>query len=260
MNLIPQLVGYPRIGPNRELKRALERRWAGRSSSSELLETLHNQRARHLAEQRDLIGSAVDDFFAYDEVLETAMMLGAGATWTDGDDAFDRLTALARGTESREAWEMTKWFDTNYHYVVPVFEADPALAFRPLPWREPVSDPDVTWAVLGPYSLAKLSKVGDAAREHEIATRAAAALASWVRERNQRQPGFRLQLDEPSLGMVLGDDDGALRDAAYAELRELGMSSAPLVSVQFGHASDATARALGERGFAVQVRRLASSR
>src|SRR5439155_6620263 len=140
----------------------------------------HDLRAAHLAEQQELIGSAVDDFFLYDEVLETAMMFGAdsAAPGTAAGD-FDRLTALARGTPSREAWEMTKWFDTNYHYVVPVFEADSALTFRPLAWREPVADPEVIWAVLGPYSLAKLSKFGSGVDRRQIATAAAAAFASW---------------------------------------------------------------------------------
>src|SRR5439155_10865790 len=133
MDIVAQLVGYPRIGPNRELKWALERRWAGRSSPAKFLEKVHDLRVAHLAEQQELIGSAVDDFFLYDQVLETAMMFGADSAASDtakGD--FDRLTALARGTPSREAWEMTKWFDTNYHYVVPVLAAETPLTFRPL--------------------------------------------------------------------------------------------------------------------------------
>ena len=255
MNIVPQLVGYPRIGPNRELKWALERRWAGRSSAPEFLDQVTGLRAAHLTEQRELIGSAIDDFFVYDEVLETAMMFGAASVASDPtDDDFGRLTSLARGTSSREAWEMTKWFDTNYHYVVPIFKADAELAFHPLPWREPVVDADVIWAVLGPYSLAKLSKVGDGSDPRQLASAAAAALASWVRQANQTHVGLRLQLDEPSLGMVLSDDDQRLRDAAYAEFHDLGPAAPPLVSVQFGHASDATVRALGQRGFAVQTR------
>src|SRR5439155_22309680 len=197
VNIVPQLVGYPRIGPNRELKWALERRWAGRSSASEFLDQVMGLRAAHLTEQRELIGSAVDDFFVYDEVLETAMMFGAdSAAPATAEDDFDRLTALARGTPSREAWEMTKWFDTNYHYVVPVFEADTSLTFHPLAWREPVADPDVIWAVLGPYSLAKLSKFGSGVDRRSMAATAAAAFAAGVRSTNHANPGLRLQLEE----------------------------------------------------------------
>ena len=55
---------------------------------------------------------------------------------------------------------MTKWFDTNYHYVVPEIAA-PVEAFAPLPWREPLATPTSTWPILGPYSLVKLSKLAD---------------------------------------------------------------------------------------------------
>src|SRR5438093_12336647 len=130
MTVSARLIGYPRIGPARELKWALERRWSGRIQADEFMARVAELRAAHLAEQRELIGSAVDDFFVYDEVLETAMMFGAdSAAPATAEGDFDHLTALARGTPSREAWEMTKWFDTNYHYVVPVFEADSALTF-----------------------------------------------------------------------------------------------------------------------------------
>ena len=97
-------------------------------------------RQAHLDEQREAIGSAVDDYFLYDEVLETALMLGI-APAEAGDletDPFGVLTALARGTPEREAREMTKWFDTNYHYVVPEI-AGAGQGARPLPWREPLA-------------------------------------------------------------------------------------------------------------------------
>ncbi len=124
MHVVAQLIGYPRIGPNRELKWTLEKAWSGRSTPAEFASRIAELRAGHLAEQRELIGSAVDDFFLYDEVLETALMLGVHPAGLGGEP-FDLLTALARGTAQREAWEMTKWFDTNYHYVVPELEALP---------------------------------------------------------------------------------------------------------------------------------------
>ena len=140
MSVIAQLIGYPRIGPNRELKWALERAWSGRLDREGFDARVAELRAAHLAEQRELTGSAADDYFLYDAVLETAMMLGIATPWAAeqlASDPFAALTALARGTPEHEAWEMTKWFDTNYHYVVPEISA-PVTAFRPLPWREPM--------------------------------------------------------------------------------------------------------------------------
>ena len=247
MDVSAQLIGYPRIGPNRELKWALERAWSGRMDPDAFAARIAELRQAHLDEQREAIGSAVDDYFLYDEVLETALMLGI-APAEAGDletDAFGVLTALARGTPEREAWEMTKWFDTNYHYVVPEIAA-PVTALRPLPWREPIGDSDVTWPILGPYSLVKLSKLADGLDPVEIASAIGDALWNWVRE----QPStFRLQVDEPSLGMAMTDEDCRIRDAAYAGAR--GIAGA-IVTIQFGRASADTLESLGT-GFAVQV-------
>ena len=76
MNITAQLIGYPRIGPNRELKWALEKAWAGRMEADAFAARIAELRHAHLDEQREAIGSTVDDYFLYDEVLETAMMLG----------------------------------------------------------------------------------------------------------------------------------------------------------------------------------------
>lgn len=135
MDVRAQLTGYPRIGPNRELKWTLERAWSGRLDP-DALARLSELRDAHIAEQRDTVGSAVDDYFIYDEVLETAVMLGIAPEWAGdaGTHAFGALTALARGTPSHEAWEMTKWFDANYHYVVPEIER-PVENLTPLPRR-----------------------------------------------------------------------------------------------------------------------------
>jgi 5-methyltetrahydropteroyltriglutamate--homocysteine methyltransferase len=247
MNPIPQLLGFPRIGPSRELKWALERAWSGRSTTEDLTARIAELRRAHLAEQIDLVGSAVDDFFLYDEVLETALMLGAAPRDVTGEP-FDILTAVARGTRQREAWEMTKWFDTNYHYVVPQIERLPDHLV-PLPWREPLAGADAVWPILGPYSFVKLSRhPGIDARE--LAQAAGKAIGSWAREHG---PDLRLQLDEPGLGLQLDDDDRALRDTAYEALGLIHGPSAPLVTVQFGTASAETLQELGGRGFAVQV-------
>jgi 5-methyltetrahydropteroyltriglutamate--homocysteine methyltransferase len=76
MNVVPQLIGYPRIAPHRELKWALERRWSARSTQDTFDGEVRDLRQAHLDEQRGLIGSAIDDYFLYDEVLESALMLG----------------------------------------------------------------------------------------------------------------------------------------------------------------------------------------
>ena len=247
MHVVAQLIGYPRIGPNRELKWALERMWSGRLAADAFAERVDELRRAHLAEQREAVGSAVDDFFLYDEVLETALMLGVRPA-NLGGTSFDLLTALARGTPEREAWEMTKWFDTNYHYVVPELDRLPER-LSPMRWREPLPGGSIIWPILGPYSFVRLSKHAglDAT---DLGRAVGAAIGAWMRS----QPnGFRLQLDEPCLGMRLDPADEALRDAAYDALGEPGAGTPPLVTVQFGAASASTLQALGARGYAVQM-------
>jgi 5-methyltetrahydropteroyltriglutamate--homocysteine methyltransferase len=248
-----RLIGYPRIGPGRELKWALERAWTGRLPAAEFGDRVAELRAAHLDEQHGLIGSAVDDHFLYDMVLETAMQLGlVPADLRPGlaDDPFGVLTVLARGSRDREAWEMTKWFDANYHFVVPEIDTLPER-LSPMPWRMPVAG--AAWVVLGPFSLVKLSKLGVGVEPRALATAAGRALWAFVREQRERDPGFRLQVDEPCLGMALTGDDRTLLDAAYAAAGDLDLAEPALVTVQFGHPSSDTVSALGRRGLTVQV-------
>ena len=184
--LTARLIGYPRIGPARELKWALERAWSGRTTSAEFIARVAELRDAHLDEQRRLVGSAVDDYFVYDEVLETVLQLGlVPDDLRDllADDPFEALTVLARGSEEREAWEMTKWFDTNYHYVVPEISGPPR-PLVPLPWREPVAG--AAWAILGPYSIVKLSKLSDGQEPTDLAAAIGRELWDFVRAQSAR--------------------------------------------------------------------------
>lgn len=115
--------GYPRIGANRELKRALESYWAGRIDAETFRTTARALRIDTYNRLRDL-GLTEDysipaDVAYYDQVLETALTVGAVPGGTDLDEEF----ALARGNDTRVPLEMTKWFDTNYHYLVPELAA-----------------------------------------------------------------------------------------------------------------------------------------
>jgi 5-methyltetrahydropteroyltriglutamate--homocysteine methyltransferase len=255
MRLVPQLIGFPRIGPARELKWALEQAWSGRMDRPTFEARVAGLRDEHLAAQRELVGSAVDDYFLYDAVLETALMLGIAPEWAEGDldtDPFAALTAVARGTPEHEAWEMTKWFDTNYHYVVPAIGAE-VSRFVPLPWREPTGKERTTWSVIGPYSLVSMSHLAEGLDPRAVASSVGDALWAWVTDQQKHDPDFRLQLDEPRLGMAMTEADIAIRDAAYAGAASLDFGAVPLVTVQFGHPSDDTIRFLGGRGLAVQL-------
>lgn len=130
------ILGYPRIGNRRELKKACESFWAGKITEDELFSTGRSIRQQNRILQKeagiDLIPS--NDFSFYDQVLDTTLAVGAIPTRYDclRDDKLALYFAMARGYQQGEkditAMEMTKWFDTNYHYIVPEFTKTQAFS------------------------------------------------------------------------------------------------------------------------------------
>src|SRR5262249_34425991 len=134
-------LGFPRIGLKRELKSALEAYWAGKQPVETLLQTAKDLRARHwkLQKEAGLDHIPSNDFSFYDHVLDTILWTGAVPAAYGKNADLHTYFAMARGHQSTccghshaksdkpsdvQALEMTKWYDTNYHYIVPVFEAD----------------------------------------------------------------------------------------------------------------------------------------
>jgi 5-methyltetrahydropteroyltriglutamate--homocysteine methyltransferase len=126
------VLGLPRMGPNRELKHALESYWAGRADEAALRESAWALRAASWSRARaagiDAIPSG--DVSLYDHVLDAAWAVGAIPERLGGPDAdgLDAYFACARGAPDARPLEMTKWFDTNYHYLVPELAPDSASA------------------------------------------------------------------------------------------------------------------------------------
>ena len=132
MGVLASNLGFPRMGVHRELKKSLESYWAGKVPAVDLEQTAAGLRERHWQLQ---VGLGIDhvpsgDFSLYDHVLDTAVTVGAVPERYQvgpGTSSLDRYFAMARGgaLEGRSvtALEMTKWFDTNYHYLVPELSA-----------------------------------------------------------------------------------------------------------------------------------------
>lgn len=126
--IVTHNLGFPRIGVQRELKKALEAYWNKSSTSEQLLAVASQIRTINWQTQQrsgiDLI--PVGDFSLYDHMLDMTMLLGATPNRFDADysEPLDFYFSLARGNASQPAMEMTKWFDTNYHYIVPEFDND----------------------------------------------------------------------------------------------------------------------------------------
>ena len=166
--------GFPRIGDRRELKTATEGYWAGRVPAEELEATARELRRQAWTFLHDAgVGQVPSNHFSlYDQVLDTCVLVGAvperhgGA---GGDVDLDTYFAMARGRADATAMEMTKWFDTNYHYLVP--ELGPAtgfrLAARPKPLVELAEARELGIAtrpvLLGPVTFLLLGKPADGA-------------------------------------------------------------------------------------------------
>ncbi|MDK8347549.1 5-methyltetrahydropteroyltriglutamate--homocysteine S-methyltransferase [Brevibacterium sp. UMB1308A] len=236
------VTGLPRIGPRRELKRALEALWAGTIDESEYAEAAHSLRLSSYDRQRDL-GLVADyaipgDFSAYDQVLDAALtagLVGEDPTGTDLREYF----ALARGTADRAPLEMTKWFDTNYHYLVPEVADDRTFTARPQRILELVDEArqaghTIRPVLLGPVTLLALSKPAEGATRQpldrldelvdtyaELLTALHTAGVEWV------------QIDEPILVTDLDEisDEELAQRAGQAHARLLATADRPQVLI-----------------------------
>ncbi|GAA4672503.1 5-methyltetrahydropteroyltriglutamate--homocysteine S-methyltransferase [Streptomyces chumphonensis] len=244
--------GYPRQGANRELKKAIEGYWRGRTTAAELHRTASDLRRNSW---RSLADAGIDevptgDFSYYDHVLDTSVMVGAipeRHRAAVAADPLDGYFAMARGTQDVAPLEMTKWFDTNYHYLVP--ELSPDTVFAPDP-RKQVAELEEALALghaarpvlVGPVTYLLLAKSAPGAAADfdpltlldrllpvyaEILARLRAVGAKWV------------QLDEPALVQDRTPAELGAAERAYGHLGGLGDRPKLLVASYFDQLGDA---------------------
>ncbi|WP_431522048.1 5-methyltetrahydropteroyltriglutamate--homocysteine S-methyltransferase [Guptibacillus hwajinpoensis] len=229
-------MGYPRIGENREWKKLLEHFWGGDLSE----ETFHREakqlRLSYLRKQQekgiDLI--PVGDFSLYDHVLDTAVMFGIVPTRFDYDGGRVSLHTyfdIARGTKGASASEMTKWYNTNYHYIVPELnDCKPLLVQnRPLEfYREAKQELGIEGkpVLLGPISFVLLSKGYEPEQTREVIHKFLPLYEQVFKELENE--GVRwIQIDEPALVTTVSDEVRSL----YKEVYEVLHQSAPNLHV-----------------------------
>ncbi|XP_057947787.1 5-methyltetrahydropteroyltriglutamate--homocysteine methyltransferase [Malania oleifera] len=225
------VVGYPRMGPKRELKFALESFWDGKSSAEELQKVAADLRSSIWKQMANAGIKFIpsNTFSYYDQVLDTTAMLGAVPPrygWAGGEIGFDTYFSMARGNASVPAMEMTKWFDTNYHYIVP--ELGPEVKFS-YASHKAVNEykeakalgVDTVPVLVGPVSYLLLSKPAKGVEKSfsllsllgkvlpiykEVVSELKAAGASWI------------QFDEPTLVKDLDSQQLQAFTHAYSEL------------------------------------------
>jgi 5-methyltetrahydropteroyltriglutamate--homocysteine methyltransferase len=269
MTTIASNLGFPPLGAARELKRATEGYWSGKVTRAQLLGTGTELRRRHWQLQRDigLDRIPVNDFSFYDRMLDTCALVGAVPPrygWKGGEVDLDTYFAMARGSQGKgrdvTAMEMTKWFDTNYHYIVP--ELERGQSFR-LSSRKPVSEYleakalgiDATPVLIGPVTFLLLAKTKGESFDRlslldavlpvyaETLETLASAGATWV------------QLDEPMLALDRSEAECAAFLKAYKQLAQRAGKSQLLVATYFAGLADnlKTALALPVQGLHIDL-------
>jgi 5-methyltetrahydropteroyltriglutamate--homocysteine methyltransferase len=240
-------LGFPRIGRRRELKFALEQHWAGELDEAGLIERAQALRLAHWRQQAGLGASHVPsgDFSLYDHVLDTACMLGAvppGYGWPGGPVSLASYFALARGTrDGVPALEMTKWFDTNYHYLVPRLEPDQHFELtenRPLVlYREALAQALRTRPVLlGPVSFLMLAKSASDLDPLDLLDRLVPLYSQVLGELAEAGCPW-VQMDEPCLALDLTQKARAALEVAYGAFAR-GAAPKLLLASYFGPIGD----------------------
>jgi len=234
-------LGFPRIGAKRDLKKATESYWKGEISQADLMSAGKEIRLRHWKMQQDagITHIPSNDFSFYDQVLDMTATLGAVPSrynWTGDTVDLDTYFAMARGNKTAPAMEMTKWFDTNYHYIVPEliegmdFKLSSTKIFDE--FSEAKAAGITTRPVLiGPLTWLRLAKKkGDWCRltlldsllpiYSDILSKLKAAGADWV------------QIDEPALVLDLEDVYHDAYKKVYDTLSKSGLKI--IVATYFG--------------------------
>ncbi|HAX24380.1 MAG TPA: 5-methyltetrahydropteroyltriglutamate--homocysteine S-methyltransferase [Chloroflexi bacterium] len=236
-------LGYPRIGRQRELKRAIERYWAGKAEEDEVREVAAGIRAAAWQVQLDagIDHIPCNDFTYYDHMLDMSCVLGLVPErfgHTPGEPvSLATYSAMARGGDDAAALEMTKWFDTNYHYLVPEFNGPapvrtgnaPVDAYREA--REAVGD-RATPVLVGPFTFVLLGKyhqlpIAEHVRQivpiyQQLLADLAAAGAEWV------------QIDEPCLVQDRAAGELALFAEVYGALAASSARPKIMLQTYFG--------------------------
>ncbi len=240
------VLGYPRIGARRELKKATEAFWAGRETAAGLEETAAGLRRQTWETLRDagLSGIPSNTFSLYDHVLDTAVLVNAIPERFAGLEGLHAYFTMARGAEGIAPLELTKWFDTNYHYLVP--ELGPGTDLR-LAGDKPVREYrearslgiQTRPVLLGPLSFLLLSKPAEPGfRPLDLLDPLLEAYQRLLEELHAAGAAW-VQLDEPALAADrTGEELKALRHACD-RLGSLSRRPALLVSTYFGEIGDA---------------------
>ncbi len=241
------VTGFPRIGEKRELKFALESYWSGKSDFSEVEKTAKMLRARHWGYQKDagidLI--SVNDFSLYDNMLDMAVTLGAIPARFKNLEGEELYFSMARGNKNAVAMEMTKWFNTNYHYIVPElspydeYKLNASKIINEYKEAKEFGLEKIKVNLIGPITFLALSKRIDRGDTFELLGKILPIYEELLSEISKLDQNIIVQFDEPFFVKDLEPKHLSLIKPTYDKLASVADNLKIIVATYFEHASEA---------------------
>ena len=241
------VVGFPRIGEQRELKKALEAYWSGNTTFEKVEKIASELKARHWNYQKeaniDYISS--NDFSLYDNMLDMAVTLGAIPKRFRDLENQEQYFAMARGDKDRVAMEMTKWFNTNYHYIVPELSVEDSYRLNASKILDEYKEAKALGIktkinLIGPITFLGLSKRVDRGDVYEIFGKILPIYEALLAQIATLDDEIVVQIDEP---IFVKDNSVAvlsLIKPAYEKLANVSKNIKIVVTTYFEHSNEAT--------------------
>ncbi len=241
------VIGFPRIGEQRELKKALESFWAKKSSFAEVEKIANKLKIKHWKYQKDagIEYISSNDFSFYDNMLDTAIMLNAIPERFNKLKDEELYFSMARGNESSVAMEMTKWFNTNYHYIVPELSLNDNYklnASKIINEYNEAKQQGIQTKInlIGPITFLGLSKRVDRGDTYELLNKILPIYEDLLKEISTLDDELIVQIDEP---IFVKDNEPkvySLIQSTYDRLTDISSNIKIAVTTYFEHSNEAT--------------------
>ena len=241
------VVGFPRIGEQRELKKILESFWAKNSSFEDVQKVASDLKKRHWNYQKDagIDYISSNDFSLYDNMLDTAIMLGAVPKRFKNLKNEELYFSMARGNKESIAMEMTKWFNTNYHYIVPELSLEDEYKLNASKIINEYNEAKTLGIktkinLIGPITFLGLSKRVDRGDTYELFNKILQVYEELLKEISTLDDKITLQIDEP---IFVKDNEVKLLNLikpTYDKLANTSDNINIVVTTYFEHSNEAT--------------------
>ena len=241
------VVGYPRIGEQRELKKALELFWNKEIDFKQLEEKATELKQRHWNYQKnsgiDLI--SINDFSYYDNILDTSILLGAIPKRFKNLENEELYFAMARGNKNAVAMEMTKWFNTNYHYIVPELSIEDEYKLNSLKIKKEYQEAKQLGIktkinLIGPLTYLSLAKRVDGKDSIELLNKIKPLYEELLKEISTYDDEVFVQIDEPIFATDKSAELLSLLKTTYDDFSQISSNIRIIVTTYFDHSNEAT--------------------